>query len=166
MRARAESGFTMVEMMIVIAIISILILAVTDSYRSWSRRYRAENSVKEMYANLMDARARALQKKRMHFVVLTGTEYRIYEDTSPAPDGDRTLDTAADTLVLRGTPAEPIQTFPAGGIAFDTDGVSSIDSGFIRISSPVRSDYDCIALRRTRIKLGQMDDAGAVCVEK
>ncbi len=165
MKWKNRRGFTMVEMMIVVAIIAVLIASVTVSYRSWSRRYRVENSVKELYATLMDARARAMQKKRVHFVSFTATEYRIYEDTSPAPDGNRSLEAGADNLVLRGTPAEPIQTFPAG-MMFDTDGVVSIDSGFIRISSPLRADYDCIALRRTRIKMGQMDEAGVACVEK
>lgn len=165
MRGKAERGFTLVEVMIVVTIIGILLVVITDSYRSWSRKYRAENDVKEMYANLMDGRARAMQKKRMYFVAITGTEYRIYEDTSPAPDGDRSLNTGADTLVLRGAPVNPIQTFPAG-ISFDPDGVVSIDNGFIRISTPVRADYDCITLRRTRIKMGRMDDAGVTCVER
>ncbi len=165
MKGNDRRGFTMVEMMVVIAIIGILAAVVADSYLSWSRRYRVENSVKELYATLMDARARAMQKKRAHFVTFTATEYRVYEDTSPAPDGNRSLEATADNLVLRGTPAEPIQTFP-GGLMFDIDGVVSIDGGIIRISSPLRADYDCIALRRTRIKMGQMDEAGVACVEK
>lgn len=165
MRKKVEGGFTLVELMMVVSIIGLLLVVITDSYRSWSRKYRAENDVKEMYASLMDARALAMQKKRMHFVTIAATQYRIYEDTSPAPDGDRALETAADNLVLQGTPQNTIQTFPSA-IAFDSDGVLSIDSGFIRISSPVQADYDCISLGRTRIKMGQMDGAGATCVER
>ncbi len=165
MGRKAESGFTLVEMMIVVAIVAVLIMAVTTSYRSWTRKYRVENDVKEMYASLMDARAQAMQRKRMYFVTITGSQYTIYEDTSPAPDGDRILNTAADNLVLRRAPQNAIQTFPAT-IAFDPDGVVSVTSGFIRISSPVQADYDCISLGRTRIKMGQMDGAGAICVER
>ena len=44
--------------------------------------YRVENQVKGMYADLMNARARAMQQNRSHFVQVTANNYQIIEDTN------------------------------------------------------------------------------------
>lgn len=161
-KSTCESGFTLVEVMIVVALIGLVVVLAMNGYQAWAQRYRVENDVKEMFAGLMDARASAMQKKRVHFVTMTATGYGIYEDTNPAPDGDGVL-TAADTFVRRGAPRSSIISSPAA-ISFFRDGTVSISDGYIRLSSPVAADYDCIHLGKTRVKIGRFN--GAACVEK
>lgn len=162
-KSKCDSGFTMVEVMIAVAIIGLLVVLLADAYQAWAERYRVENDVKEMFADLMDARASAMQKKRVHFVTMTATGYRIYEDTNPAPDGDGVLTTATDNFVRTGAPRSSIVSYPAA-MSFFRDGTVSIDNGYIRLSSPVTADYDCIHLGKTRVKIGRFN--GATCVEK
>lgn len=168
-----ESGLTLIELMIVIAIFGVMAVMLSNSYRAWSERYKVETEVKEFYADMMDARARAMQRNRLHFVALygTGTEYTryvVYEDTSPKPDGDGTLDNTADAAVRDVRPRYPVVTSPTGTtlIRINRDGTLDLDGATIRVPPPdvVRADYDCIALTRTRIKMGRYD--GASCVEK
>lgn len=168
-----ESGVSLVEIVIVVAILGIMLVALSNAYQVWVERYRVENEVKELYADLMDARARAMQKSRSHFVAFdgAGTEYSryvLYEDTSPGPDGNGTLDSTADVKIREIEPRYGFVTVPAGTdeLRVNRDGTLDLDGATIRIPPPGASqaDYDCIALSRTRIKMGRYN--GADCVER
>ncbi len=168
-----ESGMSLLEIMIVVVLLGLLVVILSNSYGTWSERYRVETEVKEFYADLTDARARAMQRNRAHFVVLSGagtqyTRYIVYEDTNPGPDGDGALTVGGDNAVRDVSPRYPVVTFPAGTtqIPINRDGTLSLDNVTIRVPPPdvAQADYDCIALSRTRIKMGRYD--GASCVEK
>jgi len=168
-----ESGLTLIELMIVVALFGVMAVMLSNSYQTWAERYRVESEVKEFYADIMDARARAMQRNRPHFVALSGagTEYNryvVYEDTSPGPDGNGTLESAADNTVRDIRPRYPVVTSPAGTtqIRINRDGTLELDGATIRVPPPdvVRADYDCIALSRTRIRMGRYD--GGSCVER
>jgi prepilin-type N-terminal cleavage/methylation domain-containing protein len=156
-------GITLVELIIVISIIGILAVALGFEFTGWMGKYRVESQVKEMYVDLMNARARAMQRNRVHFVNFPNmTSYRIFEDTNPVPDGNRTLEIANDAIVL---PTKTIQyalTWGGGNIAFDNRGLVS-PNGTIRINSTVDPDYDCIVLFATRINMGKWNGS---CVAK
>lgn len=162
---------SLIEVMIVISIIGILAVYLTDAYRQWVSRYRAENEIKELYAGLVDARARAMTRNRIHFVTLAATSYVVTEDTNPAPDGDGAFD-AGDRTVLQQPTTAPLAfplawTLASGGgttrFAFNRDGIAQ-DSGFIRLNTAVSADYDCISLSSTRINLGRFN--GATCQDR
>lgn len=93
---KKHDGITLIELIIVISIIGILVIALGFEYRNWMGRYRVENQIKQMHIDFMNARARALTRNRMHFVTEAANAYTIYEDTSPAPDGDGNLQPTAD----------------------------------------------------------------------
>jgi hypothetical protein len=117
-----------------------------------------------MFADLMDARGRAMQRNRSFFVQINANGYKTYEDTTPAPDGDGLLDNTTDTLVAGVTVTHTIT--PAAGLSgfrFNRNGIASA-TGTIRLSSTVLPDYDCITVNATRIKMGQIN--AGTCVEK
>ncbi len=173
-RARGgERGMTLIEVMIVVALLGLLYVILANSYQGWSEKYRVETAVKEMFADLLDARGRAMLANRPHFVTITtGTSprYLVYEDTNPAPDGDGLLQ-PADTAVRTVTVRYPVTVDPAGMVTltFSRDGMLSMNtgsSGTIRLTSPVAADYDCINLGPTRIKMGRYNEATNACVER
>ncbi len=171
-RARGdESGFSMIEILIVVGLLGLLYVILGSYYQGWVEKYRVETTVKEMFADLMDARGRAMQKKRAHFIVpVPPNGYQIVEDTSPAPDGDGVQD-PNDTWVRSGTVRYPVTTIPASmtQITFRRDGLLSTnvgDTATLRLTSPVQADYDCINLGPTRVKMGRFDEATNACVER
>ncbi len=172
-RARdGERGMTMIEVMIVVALLGFLYVILSNSYQSWAEKYRVETAVKEMFTDLMDARGRAMQRSRAQFVTISTApaRYQILEDTSPAPDGNGMLE-ATDTSVRTATVRYPITVTPAGmtTLNFSRDGLLSMntgDTGVIRLTSPVAADYDCITLGPTRIKMGQFNATTNTCVER
>jgi len=157
-------GITLIELIIVISIIGILLIALGFSFEGWMGGYRVESQTKEMYVDLMNARARAMERNRLHVVDFPSTtQYRIREDT----DEDNVPDT-----ILQSFPKTVQYMLNCNGsgilattFSFDTRGIVSPDRT-LWFTSPanVNPDYDCIVLFATRINMGKMN--GANCVAK
>jgi len=163
--ARDNRGMTLIEVMIVTAIFGILLTALGFSFRGWVAKYKVEDETKRFYADLMDARARAMQKKRVTFVDLAANRYRTFEDSDPGPDGDEAL-TGSDTRIADTETKYAIDQVLTGGVSqfhFDKAGLASA-TGRIRLVSTLSPDYDCITIATTRIRMGRFD--GGTCQEK
>ena len=161
-----KDGFTIIELIVVLAIITILLVIAGLAGKSWMDRYYAERQMREMYVDLMNARVSAMQRNRVFFAVLTDTQYTVYEDTSPGPDGNGALDTAADRQVMQKdlSAAYSITWTGANTIQFDTKGIVTAGLGAVRTSTLYGSEYNCIALESTRIKMGAWN--GTDCIAK
>ncbi|MFZ5906503.1 MAG: GspH/FimT family pseudopilin [Nitrospirota bacterium] len=166
-------GITLIELMIVVSIISILAVALGFTYQGWIGNYRVESETKDLYADLMDARAQAMTRNRMYFVQLNTGDYAIYEDTDD------------DTAFNPGAGDDPIPGFTnpktvphdlgwTGDIGFDTRGLAwdytvnppvaaAITIPFT-LAAGMTPDYDCIAVNQLRVNMGKM--SGGVCVAK
>ena len=160
-----RGGFTLLEIMIVIAIVGIVVMIAVGNFRGLMEKYRVEDETKQMFADLMDARGRAMQRNRVFHVQITADGYKIFEDTDPAPDGDSNL-TGSDAQVASVNVKHTIT--PTGGLSdfrFNRNGIASV-TGSIRFSSTTQPDYDCITVNATRIKMGQYNATDNACVEK
>ncbi len=163
-----ENGITLIELIVVISVIGIMAVALGFGFQGWMGSYKVESQMKEMYVDLMNARARAMQKNRMHFVTLAATQYTLYEDTNTAPDGNGTLETATggDTQVMQKNlnPHYSITWTTANTVRFKTGGLVPLsDAGSIRVSSSSNADYDCIVIAETRINMGKWNETTSSC---
>jgi prepilin-type N-terminal cleavage/methylation domain-containing protein len=158
-------GFTLVEILITLAIVGILLVLAVGNFGGMNEKYKVEAETKQFYADLMDARGRAMQRNRWFFVRITSTGYATYDDR-PLPDGDGSFVDTVDALVTNVTVRHPITAVLAGGdsnFEFNRNGIAN-DNGTIRFGSTAQPDYDCITIRPTRIKMGQYTGGG--CVER
>ncbi|MHC4890526.1 MAG: prepilin-type N-terminal cleavage/methylation domain-containing protein [Planctomycetota bacterium] len=166
MNISRTDGITLIELLVAISIIGILVVALGFQYEGWQGGYRIESQTKELYVDLMNSRSRAMQRNRAHFVTLAATQYILYEDTNPAPDGNGSLNTAADTQVLQKN-LNPLYPITWSGIAdieieFTTRGLSN-DNKTICTNTTDDSDYNCVEISATRINLGKLTTPGGAC---
>lgn len=152
-RIITEGGFSLLELVVVIGILSILLGISAGFGHDWLVRSQVEGQTREMFTDLMSARVSAMSRNRVHFVTLAANEYAVYEDTNPAPDGDGTLQTAQDTRLLRKTTAYALNS--SGTISFSSCGLASEESYTIHVISSVAPNFDCIVLRPTRLLMGR-----------
>lgn len=112
----------MIELLVVISVIAILTVALGFSYQGWQGRFKVESAVKQLHADLMDARGRAMQRNSNYFVDFpTATTYRMSIDDSngaakPIPlngsGGDGIFQPQANPAVATNNTDSTLPTFP------------------------------------------------------
>ncbi|HBE44069.1 MAG TPA: hypothetical protein DDW17_01115 [Deltaproteobacteria bacterium] len=161
-----RDGFTLVEILTVIAIIGIVAGMAVISFSGMVRRYNVESQIKELYSDLVNTRVMAMSTKKTHFVDIKSGQYSAYVDTNttnPNQDGDGILQDATDVR-LAGYPKTFKFPLSWGGgsttIEFSAKGLANTSNTFC-VFSNINPAYDCIVVSWTRIILGKLKSQGS-----
>lgn len=146
-----EKGFAFIELLVVISIIGILAGLLSYSYREWHIGFKVEQATKQLYADLLTARAMAFLDNIEYYAVVNPDSYAIFEDTN----GNGTKDAGDRTLSSFPKKIEYWMSWNRScAITFQRKGLISTP-GTIRFPTENNADYDCIKLSMTRIIMGK-----------
>ena len=117
-RKNRETGFTLIEMMIVVAIISIAAAIAIPNYLEWVSRYELRQSVSEIASQLMLARMGAMNRNRTVTVSIAVASGHV---TVTGTDINSVIVTSNDQAVPHVISTNP----PSPSIAFTSLGLRS-----------------------------------------
>jgi prepilin-type N-terminal cleavage/methylation domain-containing protein len=165
---KKAQGFSLVELIVVISIMTILLSLATIAFNSYQVNYNVESEIKTLYADIMGARIRAMNENRPYIVKFTGTKsYVTAIDINGDGDygeGDIKIDRySKDNLKYELN--WKIPTYSNNKLKLDNRGLVNGNcitdvKCYVRVNKDNSSEYDCIAISNTRIKMGKWDGTG------
>lgn len=149
-----SKGFSLIELVIVIAVVGILSAIVTMGFSKRMQKDKVESQVRTMYSDLVDARTQALFQKKTRTVMITSTGFSSYSSTNTAarPVVSKTLKVPVTPASLR------IDFDPYGVMTFDGD--ATIANAAVCIQGSNLGYNDSIGLITTQIQVGKLNGTG------
>ena len=149
-----QRGFSLVELMIVIAIMGILLSIATLNWNEMQTKSAVESQIKKIHADLMEVRLQALYSKRSRSVVISGQVYKSYSSTV-------ITSTALETKQLR----YPVVWNGGGTLTFDAQGLTNNQGSLcVMLTSDIAvinsAAVDSIVVSQARTNLGKRTGGG------
>jgi prepilin-type N-terminal cleavage/methylation domain-containing protein len=149
-----RNGFSLVELVVAIAIIGILASIATLNFREFSRKHGMECQVKMIYADLMRLRVHALYEHKLHVAKFTQTQFMIYSSSEVVGEP-----------IMRRKLNYPL-TNASFKLKFNERGLAESSNGSICISENNNPAVDdSLVVFTTRIQIGKRK-SGAACLSE
>jgi len=154
-----QRGFTLLELVVTMVIAGILLAIATLDFGTYVRKSGTETQVKELYADLQDARGKAAFTKRRHSVEFFAQQAVFRRFSSEADLVGTTIATKKVTYALTTNWTAP------NVIEFDTHGVTTDQSNpkVVCIATPVDAAFDAIIISPVNTLMAKVINRGAPC---
>lgn len=159
-------GITLVEMVVVIAIMTILIALATIAFNDYQVKYAVENEIKTLYSDIMGARMHAMNENRPYSVNFYAKSYKTKADLDIVKYSKDVKYGLAFNLQDSDGNLHSDIWFDNRGIVFIGNNPAPNDDdvkNFVRVNVNTSSEYDCIEVKSTRIKMGRWNGSNATC---
>ena len=140
-----QRGFSLIELVVAIAIISILLSMATMSFNYYNRKSRIEDQIKSVYSDIVKHRTEAMFKRTAESIKYTTTTFAFYSSSvvTVQPVYQRIL-------------KYPMNSSGSGQIDFDERGLSTPGSNAsICVSASNEAAYDSIVVGTVRTQMGK-----------
>lgn len=149
-------GFSLIELIVVVGIISVLLAVGTISFNHWTRRQSIDRQVREMYSDVMSVRQQAMVTGRSYDVAFTTTKnmaFHWYSSEGESRAGGGTL------VMRRGLP-NAVVVSPAAPVEFNHRGVAAGEA-VMCVFSDVAPAVDALVITPSKVNLGRIKNQGS-----
>lgn len=146
----------------VMVILGVLSLLVIPGLRDWKVKKDVENTIKELYSALNEARILALTEKRACGLIWNGEELEKIKIICDLNEDEDIVDEGDELKQERVLGIKVKKNFASNYVLFNPRGFAvTLGSFYVQNT---KADYDCITISRTRIKMGKWQNG--TCIPK
>ena len=162
---RCSAGFTLIELIVVLAIVVVLISAATVAFHDWQIKYNVEAQVKQMVTDFSELRVQAMTRKQRHSITINQKSY-VFKSYS---SDDEPL--AAGTVLPPAIRTVNYALKQSSSTYFDGTQIFEIDQRGLLVSLPdtifvdstSSATIDCLTIHYARINPGKKDASWSNC---
>lgn len=149
-----RGGFSLIEMMIVVALMGTLLAMATLSFNDYTRKSRIESQVKTLYSDIANVRSEAMFRRTGRITKITPNLFSVFPSNLP-------LGLPVKTTVLRNSVFHNVSSirFNERGLLAGADGVLLNDPVYICISAANNAGVDSIIIGMINIQMGKRNGA-------
>ena len=160
---RSTSGFTLVELIIIITIIAIVTSISTLSFNSWQVKNKIESQTREIFADLSEARINAFTQKKAFGIVFQPTSYvmknyssetEYVNATAAAANGNVVATKTLKSSLTKGGATSNITNTP---VIFDTRGFTNDWLTIIVNPTTAQAALNCLVISSARVNMGKLN---------
>jgi len=153
-----NKGFTLIELMIVIAIFGVLAGIMTPSFLAWRDRTKVKGDATELRAAFESAKLRAIKHNTNVVVTFPNTtSYQSFVDTNDNGARDAGEDLLIDRALSPGVTITT-NTFAGNDMAFNSRGMANgpNSTGTITMTSPGGERYSVVVSSFGRVRMQRL----------
>jgi prepilin-type N-terminal cleavage/methylation domain-containing protein len=162
---RSTSGFSLLELVAAITIMSIVIAISTLSFHSWQVKSKIEAQTRELFTDISEARTNAFTQKKVYGIVFQPTSYVMktysseaeYKTNATAAANGRVV---ASKSLKYGLTTQTGADISDSSVVFDTSGLAvSWFIGRTIFVNPVTEPaaLNCVVIYASRVNMGKIN---------
>jgi prepilin-type N-terminal cleavage/methylation domain-containing protein len=157
------AGFSLIEIIMTIAIMSIVVSISTISFNSWTSKSNIEKQTRELFTDLSEARTKAFTQKKVHGIVFQPTSYVMKSYSSETEYVDSTaaatkgIVVATKTLKFTLTKTDTTSDITNTPVIFDTSGFTNDWYTIIVNPTTAQAALNCVVTSSARANMGKMN---------